>query len=164
MVPCHPDHLFLKAGRAPIRHPFTPDDLADNWSSSIHTPEVAGNIGKAASPTDGLMAGEAIVGLTERWVNWEHLDSAGIDGFQPIPLHYIFCLIFICFRNDRKYTGKVQNGLFGVGKEKKAIKSALLLIKALTVNDIPPINIDLIRVGCSGQNIAANNAKRMDVF
>ena len=51
---------------------------------------------------------------------------------------------------------KSTKRLFGV-------KSALLLIKALTVNDIPPINIDLIRVGCSGQNIAANNAKRMDV-
>ena len=57
---------------------------------------------------------------------------------------------------------KYKTGLFGVGKEKKAIKSALLLIKALTANDIPPINIGLIRVGCVGPNTAANKCKRMD--
>ena len=55
---------------------------------------------------------------------------------------------------------KYKTGLFGVGKEKKAIKSALLLVNALTVNDIPPININLIRFGCSGLNIAGNKCKR----
>ena len=110
MVPCHPDHLFLKAGRAPIRHPFTPDDLANNWSSSRSTPETTGNIGEGASPIDGLMTGEAVVGLTERWVDWGHLESAGIEWFRPGPLHYLSCLMFICVRNDRKYTRKVQNG------------------------------------------------------
>ena len=55
---------------------------------------------------------------------------------------------------------KYKTGLFGVGKEKKAIKSALLLIKALTVNDIPPINIDLIRVGCSGPKYCCQQCKK----
>ena len=103
MVPSRPDHLFLKAGRAAIRYPFTPGDIAENWSSSIHIPE-------ATSPIDGLMVSEAVVGLTERWVDWKHLESAGIDGSQPIPLHYLSCLIFVCFRNDKKTTRKVQNG------------------------------------------------------
>ena len=163
MVPSRPDHLFLKTGRVPIRCPFTPGDLAENWSSSIHIPEAASNIGEAASPIDGLMAGEAVVGLAERWVDYDHLESAGIDWFRPGPLHYLSCLMSPSSGTIENTPEKYKTGLFGVGKEKKAIKSALLLIKALTDNDIPPINIDLIRVDCSGQNIAANNAKRMDL-
>ena len=54
---------------------------------------------------------------------------------------------------------KYRTGLFGVSREKKAIQSALLLIKALTVNDIPPINIDSFGWAAQAKILVATNAK-----